>query len=91
MSNSTGTITTAEAGEYRGNILLGCTLGFGIAAFLFVTLRLGFRASRRAIGPSDWCIGIAVARDLRNLLDLSIYRRLRFLVLSRMIMASFLT
>ena len=44
------------AAAFKGNLLLGTTLAFGIAAFLVVTLRVVFRATRRKIGVSDYCI-----------------------------------
>jgi hypothetical protein len=57
--NSSGTAT-----PYKGNILLGTTLAFGISAFLVVTLRVTFRATRRKIGPSDYCIATAMVSFL---------------------------
>lgn len=44
----------------RGMVLLATTLSFGIAAFLVVALRVGFRASRRTLSISDYCITLAV-------------------------------
>jgi len=42
-------------------MLLGTALGLGIGTFLFVTLRLGFRASRGVFSSSDLSIAIAMA------------------------------
>lgn len=42
--------------------MLGTTLAFGIAAFLVVSLRLGFRAMHRKLGISDYSIAAAVVK-----------------------------
>ena len=56
--------TSGTAAPYKGNILLGTTLAFGILAFLVVTLRVVFRATRRKIGISDYCIATAMVSSL---------------------------
>ncbi|KIN07128.1 hypothetical protein OIDMADRAFT_139776 [Oidiodendron maius Zn] len=59
--------TSGAAAPFRGNILLGTTLAFGISAFLVVTLRVVFRASRRKIGISDYCIASAMLMSFTHM------------------------
>lgn len=51
--------TPAGSGENRADVVIGTTLAFGIAATLVVMLRVGYRAAKRTINMSDWCIIIA--------------------------------
>jgi hypothetical protein len=51
--------TPAGSGENRADVVLGTSLAFGIAATLVVILRISYRASKRLINASDWCIIIA--------------------------------
>ena len=51
----------------RGPILLETALTFGILTFCVVTFRLAFRAHKRWIDGSDWCLAIALVREPSNI------------------------
>ena len=42
--------------EYHGSVLTSNTLAFGILAFCFVCLRVGFRLYIRKTSASDWVL-----------------------------------
>ena len=51
--------------EYRGSILTSNVLAFGILAFIFVSIRIGFRLYSRKVSASDWVLVVAlVSRTL---------------------------
>ncbi|KAH8804536.1 hypothetical protein F5884DRAFT_417189 [Xylogone sp. PMI_703] len=51
-------------GPFNGGILTGSCLGFGIAAFIVVSIRIWFRVWKRTIGISDYCIIISVITSI---------------------------
>ena len=65
MSDSESNSPTPGS-PYRGNILLGTTLAFGLSAVLVVTIRIVFRTFRSKIGISDYCIGVAMVKSLHT-------------------------
>ena len=46
--------------EYHGSVLTSNTLAFGILAFCFVCLRVGFRIHIKKTSASDWVLVIAM-------------------------------
>jgi hypothetical protein len=52
----------AGTGEDRGPVLFVTSIVFGVISLLVVTLRLGYRLTKRTLATSDLCIGIAMVR-----------------------------